>query len=389
MATSWIAVAQGPQELTHTETAILPDAGFAAPGGVAIDSQGRIYVAFPTERKIRMVDPQKGLLDELSLPAVEARFFPTRLGWAGDGLWATDSRATTVVVVDTPLNVRTLFSPHIPGRVASIHRDRILSLLPDGRLVVGTSVPVIAAILADAEVPADRRARIPSALITSEPVSELPLWLVDSHDSAIDTIALIPTAHHFGVIFPTGVGQPHTLLIQQPFADQPIYDVAPTGGYLVIVDRPARGNATTAAFHVTRVTPQGDTIATHTFKYPPVDLTDAWIQQAAIEAAGRVSDNVGEALRLGLGGLFIPDWLPPVSDLRVGPRGWLWIAREIIPGATHREWDIVDPDGEMIGTITLANHLQIRAVSGLEAWAVRNSSTEDWNLCHIRILPSN
>jgi hypothetical protein len=66
----------------------------------------------------------------------------------------------------------------------------------------------------------------------------------------------------------------------------------------------------------------------------------------------QVAENGPEAGK-SLDQVQVPEHLPAWERLLVDDAGSLWVQRMPWPGAVPPEWDVFDPDGEMLGTVRM------------------------------------
>lgn len=156
----------------------------------------------------------------------------------------------------------------------------------------------------------------------------------------------------------------------------PVAAVDAAGRHVVVVDRDVEESVTHPFFTVRRMTMEGDTVAVHRYPYEPIAMREEWVQGAAWDLVDGLIPDSARAMEIAMGAVHAPAWLPPVTDVRVGVDGGLWLQREEVPGAEERRWQIIDPDGTDRGTVRVPSRLSIRAVHGGAAWAVEETDEE-------------
>lgn len=81
-----------------------------------------------------------------------------------------------------------------------------------------------------------------------------------------------------------------------------------------------------------------------------------------------MGDDLAEGTAIARDGMFIPEWLPPATEVNVGREGWIWLKREEVPDARHATWELLNPAGDRLGRIRIPANWRIQSVKGAEAW---------------------
>lgn len=358
----------------------------------------RVYLAAGPQDSLYAADPMGGELwtpgrannstRAFRFTALKLPGFPGRVGWMGDSLWVSDLRSSRVIFLTRSLEPIRSADISLPGALGPISGYRLLAILPARRLLVETTADGFAIAIADPRfksVATD----VPGPLVPAGPIGRLPIWIADFQGSILGTVAWISTHHMMAAIHPSGPRAPHgaeLVLLPQPFEDQPLFSVDPTGHHMVIVNRnvPEDGASTEARYTVRWLNVEGDTVATHRYAYSPVAIPPVQVRNWARRHAGRVSSDPTEGVRIVMRALFRPRWLPPVSRVLVGSDGTVWIRRESVPGAAFARWEILDRDGSRRAT-ELQSDLSIETVCGRDAWATSLEPGGGKALWHIRL----
>ncbi len=142
-----------------------------------------------------------------------------------------------------------------------------------------------------------------------------------------------------------------------PLSVYPIFDLAGDGDGVVMIERSVIGNPDPATFRVARVSLAGDTLFDRLYPYEPKPsppgLADRHLAELREEIQQMFRDRV-----------WVPENLPPISDLVVTQDGTIWLAREA-EAQDSVAWWALDPDsGDHLGTIHLPAGHEIVAGQG-------------------------
>jgi hypothetical protein len=165
----------------------------------------------------------------------------------------------------------------------------------------------------------------------------------------------------------TAVHVPSRILVQRggvpvmsmpvPFAPKPISTVGPNGSIYATDGE---------AYSIARLTPTGDTLLVIRRDVTPSvvsaaerDSALAEIRKLYREAAGTEPRDLPP----------IPDRKPAIAALHVDEKGHLWVLRPSDDDVAAMEWDIFDPEGYFLGTLTMppmdVMHIGDRAIAGV------------------------
>ena len=311
---------------------------FAAILSAAVDRSGTAYV-------LDSVDP---FVHEISAAGRLVRSFgalgdgpgefrqPRRLGWAGERLVVADGAHDRITLLDrrgraggtTSLTAKP--APPASGL-------RALARAPDGaQLAMGVSAD------------ADRAKGL---------VSHTPLFRTTADGTAIThTVARVVTRRQT-MFLPLRVnGLAGKGWFRQPFGDDAVWDVAPDGAGVVIVDRAAAAGPLATHFTVVRLSPVGDTIFSTRVPYTPRALDDAtlahWLdpkRYAPANKSVRVEIDPGEIRRA----LYRPRYFPPAESVGVGRNGWVWVQRTSSVADKTTELLVLSERGAVLGRVTV------------------------------------
>ena len=142
-----------------------------------------------------------------------------------------------------------------------------------------------------------------------------------------------------------------------PFAAQDEWDVAPTGAVAVV---------RTAPYHVEWISPTGTITAGPVVPYEAIPVTAA--DQRDFESSQKRSSG---GMRMGADGRgtpfdggptpVLPEVKPPfiARDVKVSPRGEVWVKRTYTSGATTAVCDVFDGMGSRVATVRIPSDARV------------------------------
>lgn len=371
----------------HEAERVVAASEFGQPSALEVGPDGRLYAAYPMEGMLRVVEREGGIVRTISLERVGGLRPPWRIGWASDSLWVMGRRGSGVAFVDPAGRPLRTASFEFPRGTGEIQPFRVVRILPGDRALIAATGSPLATAVANPQLEG-RRDAIIERLPPVDPLPRLPLWLVGSGGQILDTVAWLSTRHRTALLLTPaeGDGKAGFVLAAQPFADDPLMHVDPTGRHIAVVERAVSGGEGEPSFTVLRISPEGDTVVRRRHAMEPVPLRAEWAERVIRREAERVGDDLAEGTAIAREGLFIPKWLPPASDVRVGRDGWMWVRREAVPGDRTVRWEILDPQGERQGWIGIPAGWSVEAISRTSAWAVERDETGGGlHLWHVRM----
>jgi hypothetical protein len=122
------------------------------------------------------------------------------------------------------------------------------------------------------------------------------------------------------------------------------------------------------------VTASGDTAYHRRFRYTPRAVDPAY-RDSLMQFPLRMYEKQVQpadlpALRSALeSGMQWPEFFPPVSSVRIGSDGAVWLSRESVPGDDAR-WTVLNPDGSPRGELRVARRIVVRGSDAEGVWAV-------------------
>ena len=315
-------------------------------GSLDTDADGNLYVAQPQDGVIRVFspggEPRAVIGGEGEGPG---EFEALRsFGFLGDTLYATDPAAgrITFFTKDGGL-IRTEPAPRVDlgPDLVSMPPFR---LLPGGEAVMSPAVAI--------SVDEDR-------------VPALPFVRIDRTGRILDTLGW-RSRERMAMSFSRGAAVMSTM---QPFSDGNLLAIGSAPLLVADVDRTIGPHRT---FRITVVREGHDTVYAREYAYESVSIPLAHLDSLREDAVRRAERFYGgrRAAEDAVGGaLFVPPWLPPVSQCEMSDDGRVWLQREILPGEP-RTWLVLDPGGEPVGTFQIPADVEIRLVESGTLWGV-------------------
>ncbi len=170
-----------------------------------------------------------------------------------------------------------------------------------------------------------------------------------------DTIAVLK----FGVgdwLYRASGRTPFSVIVPNPFNDGSLFDTDSKGAYLTVVHREV-GTGRASAFQVLRLDASGRILWQRRFSYTPRTIPPA------------VKDSVSRSREIRTIATF-PVHMPAVSIVVAGEDGTVWLRREELARNGMSEWNVLAPDGRMIGRFEAPKRLQIHSATAQQVMAV-------------------
>lgn len=322
---------------------------------------GDLYVLFPGSDTVRALTPDGSLI--LSRPGAGSLVGRTgigRLGATRGGIFTID-RAEHVIrhfdfagaPIDSgtvvPIEMPAPFSPAIPSTV-----------LADGSVVALPGV---------------------TASLLGRGISSVPLVRASQGGEVLETIGAVPVG---GGVLLVPRGRDTTLVtvadVRAVFDGAVKWTVDDDGSLLVaLVDR--RPESGGWYVRVARVRSGGrDTTVLHRFAAQrhlvPVEVADSVVEAKATKL------GVAPAEMRGM--LSLPDAYPPISAIRKGVDGTIWLRREHVPGSPVR-WDVLTSRGVPLGFVQLPFGLWPLSLSADGIWAIEGAVDNDAAIVRWRV----
>jgi hypothetical protein len=331
-------------------------------GRIALAPDGRIFVSLPQERRVIAFAPNGAPADSVGRAGEGPGEFlaPSYLDFVGDTLWVYDARQGRISFFDAAgEHAGDQRVPEVNG-LGDDERVTFGTLLADGRALMVTS----------AGFASEREG-------TDHP---FPLVAVPRQGGAPDTLATRYTAHD-RAMFVTGTADNITSVevLRQVFSDVTAWTATPDGRALILVDRrPAEGPGP-ATWRLTRVGIEGDTAFSVDVPYEPVAVDPARVDSIVARfSGGRRSASEIRAV------LFLPDFLPPVSDVVAAEDGTIWVAREDRPEHPVT-WEVFDAAGRLLARAETPPGFAAHHATGDALWGVETDELDVPYLVRYRV----
>lgn len=331
----------------------------------AVGPDGTLVVADPSDTIVRRLNAHGRELDRWMLGEPPSSLqVVTHLGWSADTLWAADASQGRAVFIVSGEDAPSVREPSIPQLVAGVvegapydREDPVLGVpipLAGGRwLSVQLARPEPYPVRLEGE-PARR------VLIVADPEGRLERvlgflrpgpWRIDAQEP----------------------GAPI-----DPFRDHPLYAVSPDGSHVTVVERSLERAIWMNVYTVMRFSLEGDTVIQVERAPPLIRVSTSALRTAAVELSEHpvlaealpwpeIRPSLVESL------VYRSPWHPPISDVVVGQDGTIWL-RWPDAGDGPVRWDVLDPQGRPLRTLTLDRGVRIRGATADAAWALVTDS---------------
>lgn len=263
------------------------------------------------------------------------------MGYLGDTLWITDPQLRRI----------TLFPPGsgepktFPLRYEPTVTGTLMGTMPQGMLRGGL-------IVAQGVLSPGRPA--------STPTVESPVVLMRRDGTFADTAAM-PTIRASRDISFRAIdrqGRQVTWGGGQPFRSEHFLGARTDGRGFVLVSPAATARSGEAAFQVQTFDSLGRQMRSRSYSYQPVRVTDR-MRDSVISAVGiRGVDSTAAVRRQ----IELADFVPTVTNLRVGSDGSVWLRRERLVN-DGLLWTVIDPSGALVGRVMMPAGATIAAAA--------------------------
>lgn len=326
---------------------------------IEVGPDGRVYVAQPLDRQIRVFDANGAPAGVIGRPGEGPGEFQSvmALGWRADSLWVADGQARRTSFFDpegaflgdvTWLNVKT-------------PREELLPAVPGILLDDGTAI---------------LQFRSFSDAVTSGAVKARPWVRVDRRGEMLDSVWDAPVGgNQLTIAYEGGA-----LFTVQPWRTDPFLVPAGSGDPLYIVD-PMSGAG--AFVRATRIDTHGDTAWVRDVPSTAIPITAERRDSARDTLVARLESfrerrgaSVGELRGWVDEAMRIPPVVPPVVRGTVASDGALWLERADRPGT----WTVVNGDGDVLADVRVPDGVRLLRVDGD---AVYGTVTDEFDVPYV------
>lgn len=343
-------------------------------GDLEIGRDGTLYVLQPNEQLVRVFDVHGAFRYTIGRRGEGPGEFrrPAQMGWKGDTLWITDNG----------LRRLSFFKP--TGEFIS-SLTFVVPPLSDGFAPSGPGIP-----LADGSLLGVGQA--PAPFIADGLVQSEPIFRTDRNGRVLNSITSVSVRNRVLALQHSNPRRRAGAFFgRQPFADDPLWAVAPDGKSILVVQRTATtGSRRNSTFEISKFLPTGKRIYSRQFAYRPKELPKRLIQTVLaqrVPTAMRIHglyQGQRDAEKRIREALYLPPSLPPVTAVVVGQDGSIWLRRED-SSETSVQWNVFDSSGSFIATFDAPADLAVLRADHNTVWGVRHDSLQTPYLVKYRV----
>jgi hypothetical protein len=322
--------------------------------GIEVDPQGNIAVNQAQLREVRIYSPEGQYLRTVGSEGSGPGQFRSvgRMGFRGDSMW----------VADSPQSRITMFSPE--GEVLN-------TLAVRGPRIEGISRgPASVAVLAG-----DGSLVAFAAPVDSTETYMYPLIRLDRSGREIVRFGALRYSPPM-VMKGEVDGRVQAYITNWPTSQTGLWDPAPKGE-VVVVDRPVPTSGAQSTFRVQRFGVDGTPVLDVNVPYTPQEIpaptldslytTGFGVLPGGSEAIYQVPQSINDEYLRQMRANVRYD--VPVTAMEVGHDGTIWLQRENL-GRKNVRWNVLDPEGKLIGEFTVPSNLTIFETERGKVWGV-------------------
>lgn len=184
------------------------------------------------------------------------------------------------------------------------------------------------------------------------------------NDSMLDQFSEV------GRYFPTAGG------VWLPIPEVPgsLYAADPRGSGLVVVHQYAPQSEDSGIFRVRKIGADGRLVFSRTYRYTPSPITEEYMEEffeVRREAVQRVGLSMREVQRIV--NRYVPDFLTPISEVRAGVDGSIWLKRQT-EDPDDVWWWVLNRRGDLVARVHPPQGLRIRYVDAETVWGIELDS---------------
>jgi hypothetical protein len=352
-----------------------PELGFSQVGGVQVAPDGNVYVLDRQEREVRVYDQSGTPVRVIGRPGQGPGEFerPIQIGLLHDTLWVRDVANDRISWFDA--DGRLLFETRLAERVSvDIGVPASILITPGAPRADGYLGGVIGFGMVPGAPP------LPDSFL-------VPVVRFDRTGAVADTVGWrvergplnsIVSLDRVSFSVSTGIQRPPVEIDDSVAVS---WEVAPSND---------RGSLT-----VVRAHSRADTVYRRELRYTPAPLPVSYADSIVEVYGDRFFERglnrgtVETAVRAVLA--FLPAHYPPISTVRVGSDGTIWLRRSDAGSAAAAKglatWILIDPDGEVRGSLDLPGSMTVLWSDDRVAWGVDRDVVEVPWLVRIGIRP--
>lgn len=339
-----------------------PNYILTAVGGLAVRSDGAIFVLQPREAVVRAYTEKGTHLFDFGRRGDG----PGDFRYMGTAGWGRD----TIRISD------------LIGRVSSFDsKGRFLNSSRIEKPATQLVQLVNGDLLASEGVSADRVAR---GVQTS-----IPLLQWNPRNRQGDTIRMLDVANSIWKISNPAVREGPSSFRTQPYDESTLWGTSPDGAWIVIVDRKVTV-ATQRTFRLTKLSATGDTVFSKNLSYTPTPIdsrfVDSLVDAEARRAVSRQMFSSFDAARREIRRSFHrPPHMPPVAQLIVGRDGSIWLRK---PGpARGATWHVISADGGDLGEVEAPERFRLHVAQLGTIWGTEQDEFDVETVVRYEIGP--
>lgn len=346
-----------------------PDYSLTFIRAIEASVEGRIYSLHPVEQVIRVFHADGTFAGTIGGRGDGPSEFQNviDMGWVADTLWALD--ASDYRFKQFSVDGDYLGSFAVPFRIeedlGSPQPPRARGLLFDG--TVHGSPPSLSR-------------QIAAGTLTRE-----VLLLMTRDGEVTDTVTSVPLGgNEWAISDPDDPRRPQSYS-SQPFADGQLWAFSPTEGAVILLERPAPAAGPSAAFRVTKLSLDGDTVFSREHQVRAVRVIKEEVDSILDTRAESLGDHpffnvtVARARELAEASLYRPAFKPPITTMVLGRDGSIWLRQQPV---ADREvpWLILNSEGEAIGQVLLPVRTVLHVIDPPHIWG---STTDELDVPYL------
>lgn len=221
-----------------------------------------------------------------------------------------------------------------------------------------------------------------SHLVANGTITHTAVLRLDSSGAVVDTVATYPLGNTTWQLADPNNERSFQSFRPQPFSDTELVGLSDYRLLVVRVNRTAPTTEGLQAFNVTALRFGGDTVFTMDYPYTPIPIDQQLVDSLIADYALGVSRSPfpsappqARAEEWARRTLYVPAFHPPVSDLRLGRDGSIWLRGEMT-GEPTVKWRILGPAGSLLGAVRLPAGLYAYAADVDQIWGLEQDELD-------------